>query len=178
MNNGTVTLTWSATEGGTYMVQSTTDFSTWTTNSTSVAAVLKAASYTNNPTDNHRFYRVARTALVAYDGSGGGTASFVAPGGSVSRGNGKNITVSITLSTGGANPPMLPPANAPITSLTLGGIAGTGVSAALQGTVVATFAIAGNTATGAKDVVVTFGVPPGQSVAPTFTLAGGFTINP
>jgi hypothetical protein len=27
-------------------------------------------------------------------------------------------------------------------------------------------------------VVVTFGTPPGQSQAPTFTLSGGFTINP
>jgi cytochrome c peroxidase len=67
VKNGTVTLTWSATEGGTYMVQSTTNFSTWTTNSTTVAAVLNAASYTNNPTDNYRFYRVAQTALATYD---------------------------------------------------------------------------------------------------------------
>jgi hypothetical protein len=73
---------------------------------------------------------------------------------------------------------MLPPANAPITSVTLGGITGTGVTDAVSGTVVATFAITGSTTTGAKDVVVTFGLPPGQTVAPTFTLAGGFTINP
>jgi hypothetical protein len=179
-NNGAITLAWSATEGGTYMVQSTTDFSTWTTNSTNVAAVLNAASHTNYPTDDYRFYRVARTALANYDPVNGssGTASFVAPGGSVSRGNGTNITVSITLSAGGSNPPMLPPANAPITSVTLGGIAGTGVSYAVQGTVIATFAITGITTTGAKNVIVTFGVPPGQSTAPTFTLAGGFTINP
>jgi hypothetical protein len=181
-NNGTVTLTWSATEGGTYLVQSTTNFSTWTTNSTSVAAVLAAASYTNSPTDDYRFYRVARTSLATYDPvsgtGGGGTAGFVAPGGSVSRGSGTNITVSITLPTGGSNPPSAPPANAPITSVTLGGITGTSVSDATQGAVIATFAITSSTTTGAKDVIVTFGIPPNQTVAPTFTLTGGFTINP
>jgi YHYH protein len=178
VKNGAVTLTWSATEGGTYMVQSTTNFSTWTTNSTTVTAVLSAASYTNNPTDNYRFYRVARTALAAYDGGGGGTASFVAPGGSVSRGNGTNITVSITLSTGGSNPPNLPPANAPITSVTLGSLTATSSSDATSGTVVANFTIPANATTGAQNVVVTFGIPPDKTTAPVFTLTGGFTINP
>jgi len=180
VNNGTVTLTWSATEGGTYMVQSSTNLASWTTNSTTVAAVLNTAGYTNNPTDNYRFYRVAQTALAAYDGGGGGAASFVAPGGSVSRGTGTNITVSITLPTGGSNPPSTPPAGKSVTSVTLGGISGTSVSYAVQGTVVATFAITGGTATGAKDVIVTF--PPPPLPAPqnnvVFTLAGGFTINP
>jgi YHYH protein len=181
---GAVTLTWSATEGGTYIVESTTNFATWTTNSTTVAALLTAASYTNNPADNFRFYRVARTALAAYDPvsgtSGGGTAGFVAPGGSVSRGNGTNITVSITLPTGGSNPPMTPPAGAAVTSVTLGGITGTSVSYAVQGTVIATFAITAGTTTGAKDIIVTFSPPPPPAPQNNivFTLTGGFTINP
>ena len=172
--NGAVKLTWSATEGGTYMVQSTTNFSTWITNSTTVAAVLNAASYTNNPTDNYRFYRVARTALATYDPvsstSSGGGLVYPVPGGSVSRGNGTNITLSITLS----GPPS-PPAGAPITSVTLGSLTATGaaISYVTQGTVLANFSIPSNNATNAQTVVVTF-----TSGPPPYTFTGGFTINP
>jgi len=183
MKSGTVTLTWSATEGGTYLVESTTNFTSWTTNSASVSAVPTGAAYTNNPTDNFRFYRVAQTALASYDpvGTGGGTVSggtYPVPGGSVSRGNGTNITLSITLSAGGSNPPSLPPANAPITSVTLGTLTATGSSDATAGTVLANFSIPSNVTTNTQNVVVTFGIPPGQSQAPTFTTTGGFTINP
>jgi len=66
-NKGTVTLTWSAIEGGTYMVQSTTNFTGWATNSTNIGTDLNSASYTNTPTGNLLFYRVARTAVTAYD---------------------------------------------------------------------------------------------------------------
>jgi len=166
--SGTVTLTWSATEGGTYMVQSTTNFSTWATNSTTVAAVLNTASFTNNPPDNYRFYRVAQTALATYDsagsgtgngGGGGGGASYAVPGNStVSRGTGTNISLTITLP---GNPPS-PPANAPITSVTLGSLTTTNFSDAVSGTVLANFIIPSNAATGEQTVVVTFtsGPPP------------------
>ena len=163
VKSGAVTLTWSATEGGTYMVQSTTNFSTWTTNSTTVAAVLNAASFTNNLADNYRFYRVAQTALATYDsvgtGSGGGGASYAVPGNStISRGTGTNITLTITLP---GNPPSRP-ANAPITSVTLGSLSATSFSDATSGTVLANFTIPANATTGEQTVVVTFtsGPPP------------------
>jgi hypothetical protein len=169
--NGAVTLTWSATEGGTYMVQSTTNFSTWTTHATGVAAVQNAAGYTNALAGDSRFYRVARTALATYDspGTGGGTSgsSFntVAPGGSVSRGT--TVTVTITLT---ANPPN-PPANAPITSVTLAGsIVGSSISYATSGQVVATFAIPANATTGLQSIVIVF------NSGPTYTVTG-VTIN-
>jgi hypothetical protein len=188
IKSGTVTLTWSATEGGTYTVQSTTDLTSWATNSSQVSAVQTAASYTDtantgNPADSQRFYRVGRTGLAAYDsvGTGGGIVSggtYDAPGGSVSRGNGTNITLNITLTTGGSNPPNLPPANAPIASVKLGTITATTASDTTQGIVIAQFTIPAGASTGAQNVVVTFGTPPGQTQAPTFTLTGGFTINP
>ena len=139
VNGGTVSLTWSAAEGGTYLVQSTTNFSAWTTNSTNVSAVLNTASFTTHTTDNLRFYRVTRTALANYDGGSGGTsgdATYPVPGGSVSRASVTNITLSITLS----GPPS-PPAGAPITSVTLGSLTATGaaISYVTQGTVLATF---------------------------------------
>ncbi len=163
--NNVVTLSWSATEGGTYMVQSTTNLTTWITNSTTVTAVLNAASYTNNSTDNYRFYRVARTALATYDstGNGGGTSSY-APGGSATRGTTVTVTITITA------PPNLPPANAPITSVTLAGtIVGSNVSYTTAGTVVATFVIPSNAPTGLQNIVVQFTVP-------SYTVSG-LTIN-
>src|SRR4030095_8688697 len=111
-----------------------------------------------------RFYRVARTAIAAYNGSSSGGPTVPVPGGSASRDT--PVTVSITLPT---NPPW-PPANAPISSVTLAGtIPGTNISDAVQGTVIATFVIPGNAPTGAQNVVVTF------NMGPTYTLTGGLT---
>lgn len=169
VKNGAVTLTWSANEGGTYMVQSTTNFTAWTTNSTTVAAVLNAASYTNNPTDNARFYRVARTALATYDSAGSGgytqTLAAVAPGGTATRGT--TVTVTITL----PSTPPWPPANAPVSSVTLAGsITGSNISDATQGQVIATFTIPANASTGTQSIVVVF------NSGPTYTVTG-LTIN-
>ena len=169
VKNSSVTLSWSAIEGGTYMVLSTTNLTTWTTNSTTVAAVLNAASYTNNSTDNYRFYRVAQTALATYDAvsssSGTSGSNTVAPGGTATRGT--TVTVTITL----PSTPPWPPANAPITSVTLAGsIAGTSISDSTQGTVIATFTIPSNASTGTQSVVVVF------NSGPTYTVTG-VTIN-
>ncbi|MEI8289677.1 MAG: YHYH protein [Verrucomicrobiota bacterium] len=67
VSSSSVILTWSALEGGTYMVQSTTNFSNWKTNSASVSPVLNTASYTNNTSASFGFYRVARTGIATFD---------------------------------------------------------------------------------------------------------------
>jgi hypothetical protein len=171
VNNGVVTLTWSAIEGGTYRVESATNLTSWTTNATGLVATLNTGVYTNNSTDTQKFYRVAMTALANYDpvsgASGGDGTTFAVPGGSVSRGSGTNITLTITLP---GNPPS-PPANAPITSVTMGSLTATSTSYATQGTVLANFTIPANATLGAQTVVVQFSIP-------TFTFANGFTINP
>ena len=180
--NGAVTLTWSATEGGTYLVESTTNFSTWTTNSAPVAAVLNAASYTNLPTDKYRFYRVAQTALATYDsaGTGGGAsggsgATYAAPGGSVSRGNGTNITLTITIPGTPPDPPVTAIPTVTLTNLTYQTyIPGTGVSHPATNIVLASFSILATTPIGTNNVVVSFTGGPPQP----YTLTGGFTINP
>jgi len=169
VTGGIVTLTWSATEGGTYLVQSTTNLTSWVTNSTSVAAVLDAAAYTNNPQGNYGFYRVARTALASYDsaGTGGGSLVYdtVAPGGSATRGT--TVSVSITL----PGTPPNPPAGAPITSVTLAGsIAATSISDAIAGAVTATFAIPSTASTNTQSIVIVF------TSGPTYTVTG-LTIN-
>jgi hypothetical protein len=170
-----IILTWSAIEGGTYRVEAENNLSgsNWVAINTNTVSgsVTGTATEPNGATNSCRFYRVARTALAAYDpvsgsAGGGGNTSF-APGGSASRGT--TVTVTITLPT----LPPWPPANAPISNVTLAGtISGTSISDTTQGAVVATFAIPSNAPTNAQNVVVVF------NLGPTYTLTGGFTINP
>ncbi|HUA39008.1 MAG TPA: YHYH protein [Candidatus Sulfopaludibacter sp.] len=170
VNDGTVTLTWSALEGGSYQVEATTnlaDSSSWTVLATNVSPDQTTGGYTNVTSLAERFYRVGRTSVSNFDSAGTtvfSTAS-VAPGGSAYAGS--TVTVTITLP---SSPPW-PPANAPISSVSLAGsISGTAISDSTQGTVVATFTIPANASTGAQNIVVTF------QNGPTYTLTGGFTI--
>ena len=173
---GSVTLTWSALEGGSYEVQSTTNLanSSWRILASSVSPNEISGAYTNATSSSRGFYRVGRTGVAPYQGAGSTvfTISSVAPGGSASPG--QTVTVTITLP---SNPPN-PPANAPISSVTLTNtasntsIAATSISDSTQGTVVATFTIPSSAAAGSQNVVVVF-----QSPAPTYTLQNGFTIN-
>jgi hypothetical protein len=174
VKNGAVTLTWSAVEGGSYQVEASTNLANWNVLATGLAPNQIAAGYTNISNVGRGFYRVGRTSVAAFDSSGttsinggGGGSSVVAPGGSASRGT--TVTVSITLP---ANPPA-PPANAPITSVVLGGsISGSNISDAVSGTVLATFIIPAGAATGLQNIVATFG-----STGPTITITGALTIN-
>ena len=176
--NGNVTLTWSAVEGGTYLVEASPDLTTWPDLTPSVVATGPAAGLVEVAaaiTSPRRFYRLSRTSLAAFDsngfdytatGGGGTGSSAVAPGGSAARGT--TVTLVITLPTTPPNPP----SNILPLSITLGGtLPGTSLSRPSATTAQATFVIPAATATGAKNVVVTFN--PG----PTYTLANGFTIN-
>ena len=170
VKNGAVSLTWSALEGGTYTMQTTTDLVTWAASATGIAAVQNTGANTNLSSDSHRYYRVARTSLANFDspGTGGGSLIYntVAPGGSATRGT--TVQVTITL----PSTPPNPPAGAPITSVTLAGsIVGTGITDTVAGTVTATFTIPSNASTGLQNVVVVFNSP-----APTYTVTG-VTIN-
>ena len=69
VGNNIVTLSWSATEGGTYRVESTSDFSSWTTNATGVAPTLNRGTNSVAAAVN-RFFRVIRTGLANYDSTG------------------------------------------------------------------------------------------------------------
>jgi hypothetical protein len=168
VGNASVTLTWSAVEGGAYQVEATPNLSGWTVLATNVSPNQNAGSCTNVATDGQKLFRVARTALANYDGymGGGSGTNAVAPGGGASRGTA--VTVTITLPT---TPPQ-PPANLVPTSVTLAGtIVGTGISRPAQGTVIATFAIPAAAPSGAQNIVVVF------NPAPTYTMTGAFTIN-
>jgi len=171
VKSGSVTLTWSALEGGSYQVEAGTNVSGWTVLQSGVKSSPNqvTAGYTNVTALDQRFYRVGRTAVATFDSAGSTlfATNGVAPGGSASRG--QTVYLTITLP---ASPPN-PPAGAPITSVTIGSITAGSTSYTTQGTVLAVFAIpAGYTPTGAQNVVVQF------NPNPAYTLSGGFTINP
>ena len=170
VSNKVVTLAWNGLEGGYYSVQASTNLTAWTNLTTNTALTVTTGSYTHTSSVPQNFYRVARTGAATFDSAGtttfagGGGGSAVAPGGSAARGTTVTVTITITA------PPNLPPANAPITSVTLAGtIVGTSTSYPSSGTVITTFTIPANAPTGAQNIVVQFSMP-------SYTLTGGFTI--
>jgi YHYH protein len=169
--NGKITLSWSAIEGGSYQVEATTNLansSGWTVLQTGVSPNEIVGVYTNTISASQQFYRVGRTAVANYDSAGTTlfAVSSIAPGGSASRGQTAILTITLPSS------PPNPPAGAPITSVTIGSITATSATCTVQGTVTAVFMIPANyTPTGAQNVIVTF-----TSGPPPYTV-GSFTIN-
>ena len=87
---------------------------------------------------------------------------------------GQSYSITITLQAL-AGTPGLPPLTAPITTATVGGTALTSPSRASTNTVTGTLTLPANTATGAKDIVVTFQGQPGQP-GPSYTGTGLFMV--
>jgi hypothetical protein len=184
VQNGAVTLTWSALEGGSYTVQSTTNLApaSWSAIATSVSPDQITGAYTHPSSVTQGFYRVARTAVAAYDsagatifGSGGSSGGNSILSVSPTSGNpGTSFTLSINLDPS-VNPP---PANAPINSVTIGTITGANNVHVSQTEVTSTITIPANATPGAQTVSVIFpGPPTNPSQTVTYTLTGGFTIN-
>ncbi|HEY4416128.1 MAG TPA: YHYH protein [Verrucomicrobiae bacterium] len=167
VKSGTVTLSWTALEGGSYQVEGSTNLSNWTVLQTAILPNQVKGGHTNTTSLDKRFYRVGRTSVANFDSAG--TTLFavasVAPGGSAARG--QTVIITITLPSSPPNPP----ANAPITSVTMDGITASSATCTAQGTVVAAFMIPSNATTGAQNIVVTFASGP-----PPYTVSS-FTIN-
>lgn len=87
---------------------------------------------------------------------------------------GQSYSITITLQAL-AGTPGLPPLTAPITTATVGGTALTSLSRASTNTVTGNLTLPANTATGAKDIVVTFQGQPGQP-GPSYTGTGLFMV--
>jgi hypothetical protein len=104
-------------------------------------------------------------------GNGGVTAITPSSG---TRGQSYFVTITLQALTGS---PGLPPNSAPITTATVGGIALTSPTRASTSTVTGTLTIPSGTATGAKDIMITFQGPPGQT-GPSYTATGIFMVNP
>jgi YHYH protein len=180
VKNGTVTLRWSAVEGGTYQVEATTnlsDSSGWTVVASGVSPNETSAGYTNTTSLAQRFYRVGRTSVASFDSAG--TTLFNAGAYGIlsvsptSGSRGATCTLTISLDSG-VNPP---PVNAPINSVTIGAITGTGNLHISQTEVTSSIAIPAGAATGPQTVSVVFPGPPGNpSQTVSYTLTNGFTI--
>jgi hypothetical protein len=176
MNNGTITLTWSATEGGTYRVDSTTNFTGWTTAVTGIPAVLDAGGYTNTGPEKAKFFRVARTSLATYDpvgGSGSSGGNGILSVSPTSGNRGTTFTLTITLDPS-VNPP---PQMAPVNSVTVGGISGTNNIHFSSTQVTSSISILALATPGPQTVTVVFPGPPNDPTnTKTYTLPNGFTI--
>jgi hypothetical protein len=171
----TVTLSWSAVEGGTYSVESSTNLATWSVLATNIAAQQTLGQTTDAKTGG-KFYRVGRTALASYDGvSSGGTGNGIL---SVSPNAGTHgTTLTITINLNPAAQPAPPPQNAPINSVTVGTITGVNNVHVSQTQVTSSITIPGN-ASGPQTVTVVFPGPPANPTQTvTYTLVDGFTIN-
>lgn len=102
-------------------------------------------------------------------GGGGAGATLIAPT-SGTRGQSYNVTITIQALPG---TPGLPPANAPISTATVGGIGLASPVRSSTTTVSGTLNISSGATTGLKDVAVSFAGPPGQP-APSYTGTGLF----
>ncbi len=178
--NAEVTLVWSALEGGTYRVESTSQFTGWTPVAADVVPVRNRVTKVTGTSENQSFFRLVQTGMANFDsvtnttttggpgpgGGGGGPALTSVTPNSGNRGS----TVSLAMVLGG----MAPPTNVNPLSATVGTIAGSNLSR--NGTTVtASFAIPATATLGVVTVSVVFPGPPGMGNV-TFTLANGFTI--
>ena len=172
----TITLVWDGQEGGGYVVESTTNLTTWQTYATNVAPSGSVVTV-NAPASDNRMFRLVRTSLSNFDsvvtgaagaGSGSGIVSISPTSGT------RGTTVANALITIDAN---APPTNAPVISCSIGAIAGTSVTRPTRYTVQATFTIPAGAATGPQTVSVVFPGPPATPTAyVTNALPNGFTI--
>ena len=180
VKNGSVTLTWSAVEGGAYQVEATTNLAaSWSVLATGVTPNQILGGYTNVTTLDKRFYRVGRTAVASFDsltGAIGGPAAqgitSVAPASGTHGVN--NLSLTITLNTSYTPPP--PPNNATPTSITLTRTGATTITATSSsrnsstGIITAVFNLPGAATQGAYTVNAVFG-------ANTWSLTNGFSVN-
>ena len=182
VRDGTVALVWSAVEGGTYQIDTSSQLNNWSTAATGVAAVANAGGTNIAIAAPAAFFRVKLTALASYDSvtnSSSNTGDGGGPGGGGGNPSLDHITptagvlgteVMVTFALGSMAPP---PAVQP-KSASLGTIAGTKVYRS-GSNVTATFAIPATATPGAVTASVVFPGPPGMGDV-TFRLAGGFTI--
>ncbi len=95
---GDVTLVWSAAEGGSYLVEASTDLKDWPDDATNVTATGATASIVESGAANvhdRRFYRVSRTALAPFDTAG---FDYTDPGTGGGGGSTMRIPISLAVS--------------------------------------------------------------------------------
>jgi hypothetical protein len=170
VSNNTVTLAWSAVQGGTYQIQSSSDLKNWTNQASGITAQSNTVQASFSASGQAGFYATVMTNLAAYDPVVSTSITSVSP---TSYGRGTNFVLTIYLNS--AANPAPPPQNAPVNSVTIGSNTGTSLTHVSQTEVQATFNLSG--ATGAQTVSVVFPGPPGNPTnVVTYSLANGFTV--
>jgi hypothetical protein len=172
----TVTLTWSALEGGSYEVQSMTNLasSSWTTLTTTVSPNETTGGYTNVTSLKQNFYRIGRTTVAAYSSAGTTivtTNASTVPNGGASPG--ENLILTITLPTTPPNPPLNAPTTPTVTltnTSAMTGISCIYISRPATNIVTAAVSIPASAQTGTQNVIVNF------NSMPSYTLTGEFSI--
>jgi YHYH protein len=182
VSGGTITLVWSAVEGGGYQVDTSSDLNHWTTAGAGVAPVGNVGATRLSLMGTNAFFRIQQTALAGYDsvtnsssntgggggpGGGGGNPSLdhISPTTGV-----RGSEVVVTFALGG----MAPPAAIQPRSASLGSVAGRKLSRS-GSNVTATFDLPATATPGAVTASVVFPGPPGMGDV-TFSLVHGFTI--
>lgn len=176
VKSGTVTLAWSALEGGSYEVQSTTNLASpsWNTLGSGVSPNEIAGAYTNMTSLKENFYRVGRMSVSTYDGAGTTivtTNTSVVPGGSANPG--ESLVLTITLPTTPPDPPLNSPTTPTVfltNTTTLTAIYCVDISRPATNIVTAVVSIPTGAPAASENVIVTFPMP-------AYSFSGGFTIN-
>lgn len=177
VKSGTVTLSWSAVEGGTYQVQATTNFSGWSALATNVSPNENIGGYTNATSAAKQFYRVARTLVASYDPvngtiSTGGSTITISP----NSGN-RGTTLSVTATISNSASPTVPPSMAGISLFTIGSLTVSNSVHTSQYVITGSLTIPSDATIGGQTVTIQFQPPQGQTQGPSYTQASGFTIN-
>lgn len=187
VNSGALELVWSAAEGGTYRVESALALGSsgaWTVLSSNFVATGPTGGLKTAAEAGKAFFRVARTGLADFDGvtnaaganTGGGGGSGVVSVSPTHAARGSSFTLIVNLDAGAQPPP--PPQNAPIRSVTIGTVTGSGNVHVSQTQVTSTITIPVSTPPGLQTVTVVFPGPPGNTAQTlSYSLTDGFTID-
>jgi hypothetical protein len=147
-----ITITWSAIEGGSYQVKSSSDAANWDDEGPSFTSESAAVSFVESA-ETRKFYQLQRLGITAFNDTGFDYDSNLIIGG----GGGGSGEFTATFNT--AVTPPFPPAGVTPTSITINGLTGTFVSHTIQGQITFTFDDAA-LPSGSYSAQVQFAMPP------------------
>ena len=177
-SGGVQTLLWSPVEGGTYSLFASndlTDTNAWVLMDSDITPSSQRATNLVAVADADRqYFRFQQQAVATFDdngfqydnGGGGGTPTD--PGVHPASGT-RGTTLVITFIFDPGITPPLPPANVQPNSVTIGGVALTGVNRVDNVTITGTLTIPGGAAAGPQTTTVTFNGPPPYNFPNSFT---------
>lgn len=179
---GTTTVSWSSVDGGTYKVEATPDFSSYSSLTTALASGGTTTTYTETPATTQRFYKVTRTALATYDNTGYGSnaavaGSSLAPSFSAltqTKTSSDSDVVNFTVALAPNSWPPVPPAEVPLRNVWLGQIRAASFTRVDRFNIAGTLRLPPGAARLPQHATIHFGPPPGQTSILTYTARASF----